>query len=436
MPLQDLTPQLRTRLNPMERVVGWFILAATTLMILALGYYLYRTAEQRGWFEVKAVYKTYADTGDGLTVGDEVRLMGFPVGRITEIKAMPPRGKGSEHNVQIMFMVVGTNYNYIWTGNSRARFVSSGFIGKKELDITKGTNGYNTYINFPVQQMTLAEIKSSPDLAALRLGEEVFKGTNLEGKAWLALSNNAVRDKLAGLGLSNVWTINIITRRKGIKAVWNEEGNHYEPFFGTNIYTLPPDESPGLMDRVDGIVGQVEAALPNFLALTNQIAATLSNSMQLTSNLNAVAAGIRPAVSDVAAITANLRDPHGSLGEWLIPTNLNQELALTLLNANGAITNANLALTNVNGTLATVNTNLAAMFAGVGSTLDNVADLTSNLNHQVQVNSNMLSEISKIIVDTDNFVQGLKHHWLLRSAFKPAKTNAPANAHPSPSLRK
>src|ERR1035441_519901 len=126
MPLQDLTPQLRTRLNPMERIVGWFIIAATALMILAVGYYLYRTAEQRGWFEVKAQYRTYADTGEGLTVGDAVRLMGFPIGRITEIAAMPARGKGSDHNVMITFVVVGTNYNYIWTGNSRAKFVSSG----------------------------------------------------------------------------------------------------------------------------------------------------------------------------------------------------------------------------------------------------------------------------------------------------------------------
>jgi ABC-type transporter Mla subunit MlaD len=399
----------------MERIVGWFIIAATALMILALGYYLYRTAEQRGWFEVKAVYRTYADTGQGLKVGDAVRLMGFPIGHITEIAAMPPRGKGSDHNVMITFVVVGTNYNYIWTGNSRAKFVSSGLIGK-ELDITKGTIGYNTYINYPVQEMALADIKISPHLPKLRLGQEVSTGTNLESKAWVALSNNV--EKLAGLGLSKVWTIDTTSRNKNITAVWKEEENHYEPFVGTNSYILSPDESPGLMDRAEGIVAQIEAALPNFLALTNQIAATLSNSVQLTSNLNAVAAGIRPAVSNAAAITANLRDPHGSLGEWLIPTNLNLQLAATLLNANGTLTNVNLAITNVN-------TNLAAMFQEVGSSLDNLADLTSNLNHQVQVNSNMLSEVSQIIVNSDNFIQGLKRHWLLRSAFKPAKTNAP-----------
>jgi hypothetical protein len=38
----------------------------------------------------------------------------------------------------------------------------------------------------------------------------------------------------------------------------------------------------------------------------------------------------------------------------------------------------------------------------------------------------MLPGISKTIGDTDDFIQGLKRHWLLRSAFKkkPAGTNS------------
>jgi hypothetical protein len=403
----------------MERVVGWSIIAAAVLMLFAFGYYLYRTAEQRGWFEVTAPYTTYSDSGAGLAVGDPVQLMGFPIGRITRVSAMPPRPKGkkgSDHNVQIDLVVIGTNYDYIWSGNSRAKFVDSGFLGKRQLDVTKGTNGYNAYVNYPVTRMTLAEIKSSPRLAKLRLGEEVRRGTNLESKAWVGMSTNL--EKIAALGLSNVWIVDVTSRSRNITAVWNDEEDHYEPFNGTNVYVLPPDEPPALMDRVNGMISQVEAALPNFLAFTNQIAATLANSAQLTSNLNAVAAGIRPAVADVAAITAHLRDPRGSLGEWLIPTNLNGQLAATLLNANGAVT-------NLNGTLTNVNTNLLALFDGVGRSLDNVADLTSNLNHQVQVNSNLLAEVSDIIVNSDDFIQGLKRHWFLRSAFKPAKTNAP-----------
>jgi hypothetical protein len=53
------------------------------------------------------------------------------------------------------------------------------------------------------------------------------------------------------------------------------------------------------------------------------------------------------------------------------------------------------------------------------------------LNAQVQANSNMLAQISDIVVHSDQFVQGLKHFWLLRSAFKTPKTNAPAMNNPT-----
>jgi ABC-type transporter Mla subunit MlaD len=106
------------------------------------------------------------------------------------------------------------------------------------------------------------------------------------------------------------------------------------------------------------------------------------------------------------------------LGEWLIPTNINQQLALTLLNANGT-------LTNVNETVTNVNTNLEPIFEEISRSLDNLAGITSNLNNQVQANSNMLTQISDIVVHGDQFIQGLKHYWLLRSAFKEKKKKTP-----------
>ena len=50
MPLQDLTPQLRTRLGRLERVVGLFVSIAVLLMIAGLALYLQRQARSRGWF--------------------------------------------------------------------------------------------------------------------------------------------------------------------------------------------------------------------------------------------------------------------------------------------------------------------------------------------------------------------------------------------------
>ncbi len=418
--MQDLTPQIRTRLNRMERSVGWFVLLAVALLVAGFCYYLYTQAQRRGWLEIKAPYYTYSDSGEGLAVGDAVKLMGFEVGHITGIRAMPPRGRGSDHNVEIDFEVVGTNYAYIWS-NSTARLTDSGFLGKRELDISKGTQGYTVYMTYPLKERALDRITNLPRFDKLRLGQELYEGTNLVLRAWLPLSTNMA--KISGLGLSKLWTIDTSRPGKKIIGVWDDRQHRYTPFEGTNIYMLTPEEPPALMDRLQGLVTQVEQALPNFLKLTNQIAATLSNSEQLTSNLNVVAANARPIVANLAVITAQLKDPHGSLGEWLIPTNLNQQLGLALVNANGTIT-------NVNDTVINANTNLVTVFEDIGRSLENLADITSNLNHQVQANSNMLSQISDMVVHSDQFVQGLKHHWLLRSAFKVRKTKAPPKSKP------
>ena len=63
------------------------------------------------------------------------------------------------------------------------------------------------------------------------------------------------------------------------------------------------------------------------------------------------------------------------------------------------------------------------------------ASITSNLNMQVQANSNILATISQTITDADTLIQGLKRHWLLRSAFKDKGTNAPPAKATSPSSR-
>src|SRR5207249_8254797 len=102
----------------------------------------------------------------------------------------------------------------------------------------------------------------------------------------------------------------------------------------------------------------------------------------------------------------------------LLPTNLSRQLESTLGSASA--------------TLASADTNLTALAENLTRSLNNLADLTSNLNSQVQANTNVVSQLSRAIVDTDDLVQGLKRHWLLRSAFKTKSTNAPTEPVRSP----
>jgi hypothetical protein len=220
--------------------------------------------------------------------------------------------------------------------------------------------------------------------------------------------------ELVAAGYSKLLLLNTNTLQKKMTGIWDEKEGRYVPLeTKPHGYYLQKDESPAVTEQLQRMVTQVEQALPNILNLTNNLALVLSNSASLSSNLNLLALEARPAVSNLAGATQHLDHP-GALGEWLIPTNINWQLEGTLSNANTALVSAN--------------TNLVSVMENLNRSLDNVASLTSNLNMQVEANTNMLTSISETVTHADEFVQGLKHFWLFRRYFKTTPTNAPASA--------
>ena len=329
MAIQDLTPQLRTRLRRVEKIVGFFVAFAVLVLVTGFAYYLYHTAQRKGWFIEKCPYFTFVESAEGLKVGDPITLMGFEVGNVTVITAQPP---GSYYKVYVGLEIRQPYYGYIWS-DSKVRIQSAGLLGNRVLEITSGSTGEPT-VHEEGGRITELRVRSGRyvPLAKIR------KGSYLE-----------------------------------------------------------PDEEPALSDRAQKLVGTIEQALPNILSLTNQLYTVLTNTAELTANANQVMVNAQPLVTNLTAITDNLRDPHGSLGEWMIPTGLN--------------------------------TNLVALTASLNGAILNLAAITSNLNTQVESNDKILSQISSLVVNTDNLVQGLKKHWLLRGVFQ--KMNTQTNAAPT-----
>src|SRR5476651_2269216 len=135
MALQDLTPQLRTRLSRMERAVGWFVFLATALLLFGFGYYIYHTAERKGWFKIKARFFTYVQSSAGLNIKDPVFMMGFPVGEITDVFPMQPYER---YNVRVEFEIKEPFFRYIWSQGSVAKVNSADFLGKRLIEVTRG----------------------------------------------------------------------------------------------------------------------------------------------------------------------------------------------------------------------------------------------------------------------------------------------------------
>jgi hypothetical protein len=422
MALQDLTPQLRTRLSRMERAVGWFVFLATALLVFGFGYYVYHTAERKGWFRIRAPFFTYVQSSEGLKVGDDVVMMGFAIGHITRIHAQPP---GDPHNVLVEFEIRddSDSFRYIRTGGSFVKVNSADFLGKRQLEVTRGTNGLGSYAICVTQPISVYDLEEAKKLAVetpghWQLAQDVLdENTNVIFHAYDSVetvldSSNAQIIAHCGFESNSIYIYNNTVNHDRIVASWHRRTHRYENFTpGSEDAYLRAVETPPISDQVQAMVLQVQGALPNILSLTNKIAAVLDNTADATSNLNLTIVAARPMLTNFAVISGQLREPGGVLN-WALGTNGNDQVQ-------GA-------LTNLNTLLVGVDTNLNALTAGIGLTLENVADITSNLNAQVQSNTNMLGGISKMVTDSDDFIQGLKRHWLLRSAFKSEnKTNAP-----------
>lgn len=376
MGLQDLTPQLRTRLSRVEWYVGLFLGVTGLLMLIGFASFLRRTAEVRGWFVVEVPYFTYLPDASGLKPGSPVNLMGFNVGEVTEVTAIDLSERlawdhhvTNQFNVFVRFVIRADGKSqfpgYV---NSDARVRLSGLpidlLGGSFLEVTQGTtNGVVTFGEAP------------------------------NGQPGVLMSKFAILEP--GLDRTN----------KFLK---------YEPVKTAGGYYLRLDRGETLlaqaervMSRLDHIAGTVDNRLPAMLeelqgtletmnkalpGITNQVGQVLETARQtlpgLTNNLDAVLLNTRE-------LTAQLRDA------WpMLTNNLDLTLATTrelASNINFVIptlaSNVNLTLTNVN-VLLVRDTNVTA----------NASMLVSNVN------------------------QVITRHWLFKSAFKSKEEEAPASS--------
>jgi hypothetical protein len=362
----------------------------------------------------KLNYATSLDTAEGLHLGDPITLMGFPVGEITGVEANDP---SKTYGVTIFFQIRTPYWGYIWY-DSKVR-EDSDFLGHRSLEVLKGVNGEASAFTNEFGKLLVLDH---------RLAHEEYN------KLLAGLKELPANKAMAEESISNEATSQLMKMIKANRDEFYTNAVHAGYTSGINqkmhnYYWIPPLQEPALSDRLASVATSVQLAMPAILGLTNQLSAILSNAnvavsqLQGTlSELNGTLAQTRPTLTNLTLITDNLRNPNGSLGTWLIPTNLAAQLNETLQSARDTLGSAR-------GTLDSTDTNLTKVATDLDLTLQHLSDLTSNLAWQVSVNTNLVSEISQTIVHTDDLVQGLKREWFLRGAFKKKKSEVKAPTH-------
>ncbi|MCC7376488.1 MAG: MCE family protein [Verrucomicrobiales bacterium] len=400
MALQDLTPQLRTRMRRVERLVGLFVFVAALLMASAFAYYLVKTGERRGWFVNKIPYFCYTRDAAGLKTGDPVRLLGREVGRIISIETSPPDPWFVEnnYNVVVKFEIRQPYEGYVLS-DSKVRVVSADFFGPRFLEVTRGNQdvGLVTVLQDSKRRFEDSRILWDDANSVWYIPLSAAK----RGK-WLPPDDAEITK-----ADNSTNTLAPIERRKSPPpGIW-----------------LRTEESAQLTQRAEQIVQMIQETLPR---LTNQVAQVLAQATEAASNASRALAQLQPTLTSVESIAHRLQTEEGAIGRMLLTTNLQTQVQT-------ALSSMDATLTNTTGLIRTSEIQLQDLTRRIALTLDNVALVTSNLSSQVNANSLMLGEVSSLVVSADDMVQGLKRHWLLRSAF-PAATNAPLESKVFPSL--
>ncbi len=364
MPSNDLMPQMRTRLNHVERWAGVFVLLAVLIALGGLGQYVYTTAVNKGWKRKKVPYFTLVSSADGLKVGSEVKLMGFKAGTITDIL---PNAPGDYYNVTVRVEIGEPYYGYLWTDSTVE--LKASLLGGKSLVVTKGG--------------------SSGDLNV----SATYMEKNGDFFQWVPASG----DK---------------------KAHWAVKPTEREDMG----YLIMCQENADVVNSANTLVTKISDELPGLLSLTNQVADLLEASTVLLRHASDAMAELKPVVANVQTISTMLTNENGSLGQWVIPTEMNSEITETIAASKG--------------TVKTAETNLVVLSQSLNESLQNISDITANLRQQVEVNSFMLSSISEMILNLDDFVAGLKRNWLLKGSFEqvPVSTNDVPKAIHTPSI--
>lgn len=411
--MQDLTPQLRTRLTRLERIVGAFVLLAMALLVLGFLVYLSYVRESRGWFGSKVRYFTLTMSAEGLKEGDPVLFLGKPVGEITRIETQPPE---DFYAIYVEFDVRAPYYGYIYT-DSRAKINATDWLGKRTLEVTKGSAGLPMYIDWEIKEYSLAEARILPQRETYRFADTIRRPNSSEV---LVRAHDYVHLesflKLKSAGVLSVRLFKKDLKAGRVTAKWENKDalDSYVTYQPSDCLFILPTELPTFTERISQLATNLAVGVNGVLSLTNELAAALTNTASLAARADATLAQAQPLISNLAFISAQLREPNGSLGQWLLPTNVNSGLATMLTNANDTLTNAT-------ATLIAANTNLMALISQVDTPMRNLSLIMSNLNTQVQANTNFVTQLSGLVVHLDGLVEGFKRHWFLRSAFKEKK---------------
>lgn len=278
----------------------------------------------------RAVVVAYFDNTNGLFAGDDVRILGVPVGKIERIEPEPDRAK-----VTFWF-----DERYQVPADANAAILSPQLVTGRAIQLTPAYTGGPTMADGAVidTDRTAVPVEWDDFREQLQRLTEMLKPTEPGGVSTLGAVVNTAADNLRGQGSAIRDTI--IKLSQALSAL----GDHSDDIFSTltNLSTLVTalHDSAGLLEQLNG----------NLAAVTYLLADDPNEVGQAAADFDAVITDVQSFVADNREAIGTTSDKLTSISDALVASidDIKQTLHLaptTLANFNNIYEPANGSLT-------------------------------------------------------------------------------------------
>lgn len=382
MALQDLTPQLRTRLHKVEWLVVVFLVVAVLSAAGFITWFVRTTAEARGWWVTEVPYYTYVSQATGIHEGTPVQLMGYRVGRVTHVDPVNLERRRS------------------WDYYS--------------------TNNFNVFVAFTIREPYPGYINTDSRVTIGGFPVEFAGGVTLDisvgsPEALVTITN------LPGGHLGVLW------ERFAFEAPSADRTNKFLKYGaitnGSKGYYLTLDQSETLlaqaqriMGKVDRISGVIDGTLPRATADLEKILGRVGN----------ITAQLEPRMA---------RD--GGVGDLVLPVDTKAKLNQALDAVSKKSEELTPIMAQVHETLGEArlrSQELGPVLVDVRKTLTDLRDTANGFNAKVN-QTNLVENVSRLadkaarLSETTDIL--FRNFWLFRSAFRTNSASTPVPLRPA-----
>ncbi len=338
-------PKTQSNLSLSQLRVGIFVLVA----LLVMGFLILNSTGEFNPFEKKLHLKARFATADGLRQGAEVQLAGVTIGKVDDVKFLPPDSPGNERIeafISVAEMLDGRPVNERIRTDSTAQLIALSLLANdKMINITPGTTKgspvsendiLNSTTTMSINQLTQTgnDLLQQINKLAVPANEILTKANNGEGTLGRIVNDESLYKNLDTAVEETRLTV--VKLQTTLEKVNNGDGTAGKLLNDPELYNSL-NRTVSQLEGISQDLRNGRGSAGKFLtdeALYNETRATIRDLRESVQNLKPTFERFNKVAEDINSITTDLNQGKGTAGKLLKDEQLYEDARDTLAKFN------------------------------------------------------------------------------------------------------